>query len=660
VQPYLNRLAIGDQVISRRPGPNPLPSAALSTIPLRPLTSCDCATTIQELTFIDTSQETDRTLNMAGSDDNLTARPSPLACDACRQKHLKCDAAKPICTRCVATSLPCNYTPSRRGYRGTKRPREFDDRQPSITEYIPVYLNQSVSANSLPSHDSVWTSPTNPSLAGSSVHDGSGGGFNTYGTTPAVSPDQHLQSAYGHSLVGDFVDDDELVNLFYSNFFAAHPILVPACFYHTHPYPEYLRQVVRFIGSHYSPSVSSDALQMSIDLTGPGSMIEKTSFMVQARLLFAIALHARGEAMDAAGMMHAAVDLAIELGMNLRNFAPAHGNCNPILEESLRRTWWELYVMDGYMAALHKLPSFKSNTVPSEVLLPCEETIYASAGRLPHPSSLDQFDRRLFTDENIQFSSFAYRIEAARILARVLSVAGTQNEDQVQVVDNALAGWTHGLPQDKADVVNVYNMVDEMLFQGHMIIHCATIYLHLPRSDLLNTLPVTANIVCAERGRHMTPAATQHSHSVKATNASRELSNLAAVRVPVQKHTPFFVCGLVLGAIVQLSACSANAGTEQHRDRVTLIIGLLKSLSRNWAISGQVLIQVKKVASEVLRTSTLASHSTGQHHDGTNYDSGISMQSSPDNTSWLSMLNMVENQEFHGLMHVEPIYPGSV
>ncbi|KAI4720348.1 hypothetical protein E4T48_03490 [Aureobasidium sp. EXF-10727] len=330
--------------------------------------------------------------------------------------------------------------------------------------------------------------------------------------------------------------------------------------------------------------------------------------------------------------------------MNLRDFASAHGSNNPILEESLRRTWWELYCMDGYMAALHKLPSFKSNAVRSDVLLPCEEMVYASAGCLPQPSSLQQFDMRLFAEEEIQFSSFAYRIEAARILARVLSVSGTQNEDQVQVVDNALAGWIHSLPQAKVDVVNVYNTVDEMLFQGHMIIHCATIYLHLPRSDLLNTLPVTANI---------------HSHSVKATNASKELSNLAAVRVPVQKHTPFFVCGLVLGAIVQLSACSANAGTEQHRDRVTLIIGLLKSLSRNWAISGQVLQQVKKVASEVLRTSTLASPNV-QHQNDTDYDNGINTKNSSDNTSWLSMLNMVENQEFHGLMHVEPIYPGTV
>ncbi|CAD0113543.1 unnamed protein product [Aureobasidium uvarum] len=544
----------------------------------------------------------------------------------------------------------------------TKRTRDSNDSQPHPIEYVPVYSNQGTSATTLPSQNSPWPSPTVPSLVGSSVHDGSSGGYtNTYGMTPALSPDQqHLHSLYQHSPISENIDDDELVNLFYSNFFSAHPILVPACLYHGHPYPEYVRQVVLFIGSHYSLSVSSDALRMNIDLTGPGSIVERNPTMVQARLLFAIALHARGEAMDAACMMQSAVQLAIDLNMNLRDFAPAHGSGNPILEESLRRTWWELYCMDGYMAALHKLPSFKSNTVRSDVLLPCEEMVYASAGCLPQPSSLQQFDMRLFADEEIQFSSFAYRIEAARILARVLSVAGTQNEDQVQVVDNALAGWIHSLPQAKVDVVNVYNTVDEMLFQGHMIIHCATIYLHLPRSDLLNTLPVTANIVCAERGRHMSPASTQHSHSVKATNASKELSNLAAVRVPVQKHTPFFVCGLVLGAIVQLSACSANAGTEQHRDRVTLIIGLLKSLSRNWAISGQVLQQVKKVASEVLRTSTLASPNIEHRNDTNYYDSGISMRNNPDNTSWLPMLNMVENQEFHGLMHVEPIYPGTV
>ncbi|KAI5250216.1 hypothetical protein E4T43_00086 [Aureobasidium subglaciale] len=479
-----------------------------------------------------------------------------------------------------------------------------------------------------------------PSLTGSSTHGGSISGFaNAYGMTPAVSPNQQrVQFTYQHTPPSEYIDEDELVNLFYSNFFSAHPILLPESLYHAHPYPEYLQQVVRFIGSHYSSSVSSDILRSSIDLVPSDT---KDFYMVQARLLFAITLHARGEAMEAADMMHAAVDLAIEIGMNVRSFAVYHGKGNPWVEESLRRTWWELYVMDGYLAALHKRPFFKSNTVQSEVLLPCEEVVYSSAGYLPQPPSLEQFDMRLFADEEIQFSSFAYRIEAARILARVLAVAGTQNEDQVQVVDNALAGWIHNLPRTKIDVVNVYNMVDEILFQGHMIIQCATIYLHLPRSDLLNTLPVTANI---------------HSHSVKATNASKELANLAAVRVPVQKHTPFFVCGLVLGAIVQLSACSVNAGSEQHRDRITLIIGLLKSLSSTWAISGHVLQEVKKVASEVLHTSTTVLSNVNQQQGGPAYDSEMSVQN---NNSWLSMLNMVETQEFHGLMHLEPIYPGS-
>ena len=42
-------------------------------------------------------------------------RPAPLACDACRRKHLKCDAAAPVCGRCSTNALSCTYTASRRG-----------------------------------------------------------------------------------------------------------------------------------------------------------------------------------------------------------------------------------------------------------------------------------------------------------------------------------------------------------------------------------------------------------------------------------------------------------------------------------------------------------------------------------------------------------------
>lgn len=61
-----------------------------------------------------------------------------------------------------------------------------------------------------------------------------------------------------------------------------------------HDYPEYLRVVIKFIGSHYAPNISSDSLRTMV-----GSVIaendEKTPEAVQAYLLYSMALHARYE-----------------------------------------------------------------------------------------------------------------------------------------------------------------------------------------------------------------------------------------------------------------------------------------------------------------------------------------------------------------------------
>ena len=49
----------------------------------------------------------------------------------------------------------------------------------------------------------------------------------------------------------------------------------------------------------------------------------------------------------------------------------------------------------------------------------------------------------------------------------------------------------------------------------------------------------------------------------------------------------------------------------QHRDRITLVVGLLKSLSSNWACAGSVLVKIKRIAAKVLKsehcTMTVAS-----------------------------------------------------
>lgn len=51
-----------------------------------------------------------------------------LACTECRKQHLKCDARKPSCSRCLQNELICQYLPSRRG--GRRKPRQDANRRP--------------------------------------------------------------------------------------------------------------------------------------------------------------------------------------------------------------------------------------------------------------------------------------------------------------------------------------------------------------------------------------------------------------------------------------------------------------------------------------------------------------------------------------------------
>lgn len=457
--------------------------------------------------------------------------------------------------------------------------------------------------------------------------------------TQSQSSLPYFETSKGNDNIDEEEDDGQLINLYYANFHAAHPILVPRPYYSENAYPYYLRLVVQFIGSHFSTSVSSDSFR---NLTSQKleSINVRSPNLVQALLLFSIALHSRNESKEAQTVLNRAVSLAMDLGMDGHDFAIVNGRQQAIVEESLRRTWWEIFIVEGYMAALHRKSGFKTSQVSLDTPLPCEETNYNEGVCLPSPPTLADFDRRLFADEEVQFSSFCYRIEAVRILSRVIAVAQTDevHEDQIQAVDNALAGWVHHLPATKLDMINNFGEVDEMLFQAHMIIQCTNIFLHFPRSDLLTSLPGTAEIVCARGGKQMYPASTQHMHAVKATNASKELSNLAALRLPVQKHTPFFVCGLVLSAIVQLSACSMHAChcMEQHRDRVTLIIGILKSLSQHWTIASTVLQQVKKVGAEVLQ---VRSKPVSTAEPESSRDSGVDVPANIDDLSWFDLFD---------------------
>ncbi|CAK7199127.1 hypothetical protein SEUCBS139899_001799 [Sporothrix eucalyptigena] len=431
----------------------------------------------------------------------------------------------------------------------------------------------------------------------------------------------HVEDIAEDSLEGnELPDDDALVNLYYANFHRAHPILVPCSLYTAQHYPAYLRLVVHSIGSQFSTTGQSDGLKdtavKAIESAIPG---RKSHHIVQARLLLSIALHARGEIRESVAQLAQAVSVALDAGMHRRAYSTNHGQRSPIIEESLRRTWWELYVVDGFVAALQRSTGARSHSCEPDVLLPCSELLHGTAGvedgpsTLPESPTLEQFDARLYADDDAStsFSSFCYRIDAVRILVRALAVSSTGahaaahdvREEQVQAIDNALAAWRHSEAAASQHAAAVTPEDDEMAFQAHMFVAYTAIYLHFWRSDLAATVPAAFDII---RERHLPPVATRHAHARTAVAASKQLVDLAAraaTPAAVQRHTPFFVFALVFSAIVQLSACAHHgpAFHDLYRDRLALISGVLTTLGPVWMFAHSVGRKFRRMTADLLR-----------------------------------------------------------
>lgn len=270
----------------------------------------------------------------------------------------------------------------------------------------------------------------------------------------------------------------------------------------------------------------------------------------------------------------------------------------------MRRTWWELYVTDIFMAILLRTTSFRCSTVSPEVALPCEESAYTCACELPKPRTMLEFKRRIFAAEDDVFSSFSYRIEATMILCRVLVLNRLRDchRDHLQAVENALVSWVNHLPPGKLDIVDSYGNVDEMMFQAHLTISYAAMLLHLPRSDLQPVLSQPDDRFWPGPSAQLSSTFTRFVHSIKATEASRRVSDSISVCPNVQKHTPFIIPALALCGMIQL-AISTNHSEDcfdHHCNRVTLILGCLKSTKRTWNLAESAYHCLRSSAADIL------------------------------------------------------------
>jgi hypothetical protein len=303
-----------------------------------------------------------------------------VACLPCRNRHIRCDSQQPTCVRCSSEGRTCQYVKSRRGgldrakLAARRRARDGaitgspSDTSPESRSPL-LEMGQGTRApdkvlSTLPLQHSVWS--TEPE---SSDPEGTGG-------TPASITDIQLSS----------VANDFLVQMFYKHFHRCHPCALPHNALHR-LYEKTAEQgslmlliaVMRFIGSMYScPELTSQLRDKVAEGFQAARRLTPDPFLAQSHLLYSIALYWSAEKAKAREEIDAGIKIALNLGMNRCQFVTDHGRGNAVLQESFRRTWWQLYCTDAYYAAIKRCPTFPLCEVDADTELPCEEDEYES------------------------------------------------------------------------------------------------------------------------------------------------------------------------------------------------------------------------------------------------------------------------------------------
>lgn len=525
-------------------------------------------------------------------------RPLPvkLACQGCRSSHQRCDGALPICLRCRKEQKTCNYAASRRGRSvahlhkkspkpsssggGTYGPAMREEVLPMssgmILEDPPIWhvdiQHAESSLTRLPNNDA-FTASTNV----------------THPQTPLKPLPHHVLA-------------------FYSSFWPAHPFLPPHKHFEDHigrsGGPE-LASAVDLIGSKYAGLHCSQAFPL--DSQNDLYEYPTTGFAVQALILLAIFYHMTNEKEKAQIALHQAVRIALDIGLDQKSFAVNQGRGIPSIEESWRRTWWELYVLDIMFAALNQTSETRMKNRPLEVLLPCAEEVCRAGNTLPEPQSLAAFDVRFFMDDEIEYSSFSYRIAAARALGKITMIsctAGTPSSSSIRSAELEMENLKLHLPSSMQRYVDSEGQVDEVAFQAHLIMNAGTIYLHRPRSLLASSNP-DYTIACAPNNPPAAPHPVQD-HTRKTCEAADEICHMISASSSLLNHTPFLICGLAMQAIVHLGMYRLPQSTSQHalaEQQIKMSIGALRKMSQVWPMAEIVRQDVKNVARALLDTT---------------------------------------------------------
>ncbi|KAM3553124.1 hypothetical protein ARSEF4850_007058 [Beauveria asiatica] len=178
---------------------------------------------------------------------------------------------------------------------------------------------------------------------------------------------------------------------------------------------------MHWVGSKYiAPEMDQKLLLDIARLSVDESQTKRANgFTVQAMTVLLVALDGTGYPQQAVELLTRTKQMALSLGMNYSQFMTESKTRFRVLDESWRRTWWELYVLDGMFAGAHRATTFSLLDVPNDVGLLCEDDDYET-DQIPEPCSLEDLSDRDLSIERCDFSSFSYRVLSVQNLGKVI------------------------------------------------------------------------------------------------------------------------------------------------------------------------------------------------------------------------------------------------
>ncbi|KAJ5428758.1 Transcription factor [Penicillium cf. griseofulvum] len=415
--------------------------------------------------------------------------------------------------------------------------------------------------------------------------------------------------------------NNTLLDLYYKYFHRSHPFVLPRSNLQAKLASEWsslraLLAVMQYIGSSYGSGESSSRRERMPD---EQSVDVVDGFVVQTTLLLALAKSMCAERAASEVLLAKAIEQARLIGMHTKAFADMAAEKDPVLAESWRRTWWMLYLADLNFSVIRYDFITSIPDTDHDVDLPCDDLDYYATDIPRTTASSIDYRNREYALEATRFSSFAYLIDATRIFVCSLRVA-TQYENPSKAellcsdLEASIVGWFVMLPPDKWELAVQPDLLDQLIFQAHMMMYTALAYIHRPLSNLQYD-PAEDLSSCGTPPRPLvsstitTSAFNHRMHSDKLFQAVRN-QNQCLILLPLgaAQLSPFLICMIACCTIAYLVACKSGFTPDEvevARSRIRVCLGTLKHYENIWPRAKNILHELRVIANALMQADSV-------------------------------------------------------